>query len=153
MRVVFPFEVNTIGSKKKTTQTNSYSYIPHPGSADINALRNFKAEVNPTIPYRYAAAKEDLENSFHAPLGAATSPAARDAAARSASNRLRMDEAVDTAASYADANNANFGRQAAVAGMTSPQFAQTGGQTVQSTPFNWGGLLMNGIGGNVATAF
>lgn len=114
-----------------------------------------KSQVDPTIPYRYAGAKEDLENSYSSPLGAATSSAVRDAAGRNASEGLRMAEAADTAASQFNAENANMANQANIAQMTSPQLVGTGGTQVQSTPFNWGGLAMQGLktGGSLATAF
>jgi hypothetical protein len=126
-------EVTAIGTKSKTQQTNTHAYMTPTETADIKSLRDMKATTNPTIPYQYAAARENLANSYKSPLGAATSSAVRDAAGRSAHNRMGMEQAISMANVYNDADNTNFARQAAVAGMTAPQLVQTGGSGTQST--------------------
>jgi hypothetical protein len=136
-------------TKTNQTQTNSYGWQAPPPTADVSALREMKATVNPSIPFQYAKQREALQNSYQNPLGSHTTPAVREAATRATNQAMAQDEAQANAASQFDADNQNFLRQSAIAEMTSPRLVQTGGTatgtTTQSGGF-WSGLLMNVIG-------
>lgn len=80
---------------------------------------------DPSIPYAYAARRENYNNSFQNPLGAYTSPATRDAANRVTGERMSMDEAEAIKQSNFLASQAAFDRQGAVVNATMP--FQTGG--------------------------
>lgn len=141
-----------MGKKKTTTnqtQTNTYGHVATPETPDIRALRDFKAVKDPSIPFQYGRRREFIDNSYKNPLGAATSPATRDAADRAVHQALSMDEAQANAESQYNADNQNFLRQSAIAEMTAPKFVQTGGtatgQTVQQGGF-WSGLLQSAVG-------
>jgi len=147
-----------MGKRKTTqqsTQTNTYAYQTPPETADVTALRGMKAQVDPSIPYRYAKGREEYDNSWKNPLGSATSPAVREAASRVTNQRLAMDEGNTMSAAQNEADNTNFSRQAAIAGMTAPQLVQTGGTmngTTTQTGGFWSGLLQSAVGGASSAA-
>ena len=139
-----------MGKRKQTTQqSNSFSYFTPPPTADVTALREMKVTADTSIPFNYAKQREEMQNSYRAPLGSYTSPAVQEALQRSAGRALAQDEAQAQMNSQAQADNINFGRQATIAGMTAPQFAQTGGTQTQTQSGGMGflGQLLNtGIG-------
>ncbi len=134
--------------KKKTvqqtqqTQANTYGYVDTPVTPQIQAVVDMKASTDPTIPYRYAAQRQQLADSYNNPFGAATSPAVRDAAARVTNQRLAMDEGQATAESQYNADQQNYARALTGAQLTAPKFVQTGGTTNgTSTQTQSGGFL------------
>lgn len=157
------------GSKQKTQQTQTqshnnattanYGWQTHPGSADIDKLRSAKFTIDPTIPYRSATARGDLERSFQNPMSGYTTPSMRDAIMRTGRRRIDQDESQANREGSFDLNRLNYARDAAVAGMTSPALTQTGStssgsgtQTGNSTTSMnqspWGTIA--GIGASVA---
>ena len=136
--------------KKKTTQTNTYEYKAPPRTAEIDQLSKMKATADPSIPFTYAKMRQNNANSYMNPLGSATNPATAEAASRVTNNALAQDESQALQQSQFNADNANFGRTATVAGMTAPQLVQTGGTQTQSGGF-WGSLL--GAGTQLGSAF
>lgn len=123
-------------SKQKTAQTQTqshnnattanYGWQAHPGSPEINQLKNAKFLIDPTIPYRSANAREQLDRSFQNPLGGYTTPSMRDAIMRTGRRRIDQDESQANREGSFDLNRLNYARDAAVAGMTSPVLTQTG---------------------------
>jgi hypothetical protein len=120
-----------MGSKTKTTtnqntsgtQTNTLGWSANPGSADISTLRGMVKnpnEVDPTVAYNFAARRRDYNNTFQNPLGSYTTPAAREAAERSASRNMGMEEGIAAQAARSAAQEQSFGQQAHVAAMTAP---------------------------------
>lgn len=139
-------------SKKKTeqTQTNTYGWQQNPGSADIDTLRNQINQsydtADPGIAYAFNNQRNNIKNRFDNPFGADYSPEARDAATYAGQNDLDQAQG---AAYQMDAFNRKNQKVAALGGLasqTAPQLTQTGGTgtTIQSSPFNWGGLLNAG---------
>jgi hypothetical protein len=144
-----------MSSKKKSTQTNTYGWQTPPSTPATQQLQSMVQQgPDPSIRYAMATGRENLENSYQNPLGAATSPAVRDAANRVAGQRYGMLENQAIQESNFNNNQANFGRQSVVAGLQQPQLVQTGGQTVQSQPL-LPSLLSAGasLGGSALTAF
>jgi hypothetical protein len=85
--------------------------------------------ADPSIPYAYASAREKLNNSYNNPLGAYTSPAVRDAVARSAGKGLDMQEQAASESSRRAAQDTAFGQQSYIAQLTDPRLLQTGGSS------------------------
>jgi hypothetical protein len=140
------------------TQNNTFGYVPAQITPEMEAVKNMKAQTDPTIPYRYANLRQQNADSFNNPLGSYTTPAVREAAQRVSNQRLAMDEAQATAESQYNADNENYNRAANYAQITAPRFVQTGGSsTGTSTQTQSGGLLGDilggaiGIGANYAT--
>lgn len=119
----------TTNQQQQGSSTATYNWMPPPETADVQALRGMVSpvQVDPSISYGYASAREGLNNSYHNPLGAYTSPAVRDAANRSAGKRLAMDEAQAASASRLASQEARFGQQSYIAQLTDPRLVQTGG--------------------------
>ncbi len=130
-------------SKAKTSTTNTYSYMTPPESQDVSTLRDMKATVDPSIAYRYARLREQEQNAWQNPFGAASSPAAQEAGRRVMNNSLAQDEAQATREAQYNADNQNFARQATVAGYTNPSLVQTGGT---SNSAQWGTGLYSPLG-------
>lgn len=124
------------GSKQKSNQTqtqnynntaaNTYGWQTHPGSPDIDKLRSAKFNIDPTIPYRSARARENLDRSLQNPLSGYSTPSMRDAIMRTNRRRIDQDESQANREGSFDVNRLNYARDAAVAGMTSPVLTQTG---------------------------
>lgn len=131
--------------KKKVTQTNTHSYMAPPKTPEVAKLETMKAVADPSISYQYGKQRNAYMNSWNNPLGAASSAASRDAAARVTNQALAQDEGQALEQSQYNADNANFGRQATVAGFTQPNLVQTGGTQTQSGGF-WSGLAQSAIG-------
>lgn len=142
--------------KKKTVQEqkNTFDYIAPKITPEMEAIRNMRAQSDPTIPYRYANLRQQNADSYNNPLGSYTTPAVREAAQRVSNQHLAMDEAQATAESQYNADNENYNRAANYAQMTAPKFVQSGGT---NTTTQSGGLLGDilggavGIGANYAT--
>lgn len=141
MRGGFFFWRCIIGKGPKTTQTNTYTQLPV--TPQVTQLQSMASQgSDPSIPFAYAQRREDINNSFQNPLGAYTSPAVRDASHRVANERMSIDESEAVKASKFNTDQANFGRQATVAGLTQP--VQTSGTS--TTNPGWGQYLNAGIG-------
>jgi hypothetical protein len=153
-------------SKKQTTtqnqqqnfnNTSTYDWMKHPGSADIDAVRNFKFTADPRIGYAFGNAKNQAANSFNNPLGGVYSPQMRDSILRSSLSDLAQKEGQ----AYSEANQGlqgqQFSQRALVANMTTPRLVQSGssgtgnssGTTVQSgsmLPDLLSAAIMGGMG-------
>lgn len=133
------------GQKTKTSQktTNTYAHVAPPVTQEVTDLKttaaDLKGKISPIIRSSYAGARSSLNDSFQNPLGAHTTPAIRDATLRAGNADLSQQEAGALAASDHAAGEADFGRQAMIAGMTAPQLVQTGG-TSQGTSQQSGGI-------------
>lgn len=122
-----------------------------PETKDIEALRGMKATIDPSISYNFANLRREYENSFNNPLGGYTTPHVRDQSVRANNERLSQAQSQAMQEGQYAADNANYGRQATVAGMTAPQMVQSGGTTTQSGGF-WSGLLTTALGAGIGGA-
>lgn len=122
-------------SKQTTQQTqsqsynnqNTYGYMPGAQSPDIDALRDFKFNVDPSIASAFGSAKNRIANTFNSPTGGSYSPEMRDAMLRSSYRDLGQQQAETHSGAYNATQGQQFGAKAAVASMTAPKFVQTGG--------------------------
>lgn len=153
----------TTQQQQQTTHhanTNTYGYMPGPGSADIDTLRNFQFTVDPSIGYVYGNARNQAANSFNNPLGGVYSPQMRDSILRSTLSDLTQREGQARSEAYQQTQGARFGQVATVAGLTAPRLVQTGssgsssgtsqGSTTQ--PSNFLENLMVGVATGAAGA-
>ncbi len=141
-----------IGKKKTVTETkNTYGYQPGADSADIRALRDTpKATADPSIPFQYAKLRASQANSFSNPLGSYTNAATREASGRVTNEALSQEQAVAQQQSQIGADNQNYARGATLAGITMPQFVQTGGTQTQTSGGGFWGDLLKGVVGSAA---
>lgn len=108
------------------TTSNTWGWQNHPGSPGIDKLRSAQFTIDPTIPYRSASARNELDRNLQNPLGGYSTPSMRDAIARSGRRRIDQDESQANREGSFDVNRLNYARDASIAGMTAPVLTQTG---------------------------
>ncbi len=143
-----------MGKKKTVTeQKNTYEHIAPVMTPEKQKVLDFKAATtDPTIPFHYAAQRQELENSYNNPNGSYTTPAVREALQRSAGQRLGMDEASAIQASQFNADNTNYNRALNASSLTDPQLVQSGGTSTQTQSGGFWGDLAKSLIGNAAQA-
>jgi hypothetical protein len=90
-------------------------------------LREFKFQSDPSQPYIYGRAKQDLERQSQNPYGAYTTPAVREAALKTGTMNLTQQQGQASAQENAQLNNMQYAQKAGVADLTRPQLVQMGG--------------------------
>lgn len=76
---------------------------------------------------QFAGQRQRFDESFLNPMGAHTTPAIRDATKRAGHEDLHQQEMMSLMGADAAENDADFARKLQIAGLTAPQFVQTGG--------------------------
>ena len=142
---------------QKSTQSsqtqNQYGYQPGASSPDIDALRNTKFNIDPSIGYRLGEKERQLNESLADPTGGYMTPAIRDAIERSGQRELASQAGQQTREGAFDVNKLNYSKNLATADLTKPVLTQTGstssgsGKTVQSES-PWGTIAQ--VGASVA---
>ena len=122
----------------KTTQDQrfnnqaTYGWQQMPDSPDVQAYRDYRPEIDPSIAFGAAAARNRLNSSFLNPTGGYSTPQ-RDEAIRRAGNRE-----IDQQASQAfrlgqyDVNQSRMGQLGSLAALTAPRLTQTGSSGTSS---------------------
>jgi len=133
----------------KSAQKNQYAWsTPPPTQATTNLQNMVNQGGDYATPIRnaYARAEKSYNNSFKNPLGAYTTADVRDKSIRAHTQGMQQNMGMDLANAAQQNEQARFGRQATVAGLTSPisQLIKT------SQPWSGGdtaGLIANGAMG------
>lgn len=148
--------------KKKATQqtqqntsfnnTQTYGWQTPPESADVEALRGFKFQADPSIGFAYGSAKNQIANTFNNPAGGYYTPQMRDAILRSSLQALGQQEAAAKSQAYNETQGQRFGQAATLASLTAPRMVTTGSSgtgtsTGTATATQAGNLLESLIGG------
>lgn len=131
--------------QQQSYSNNTYGFLNVPETADIKAVRDFQPQIDPSISYSFARARNDLKNRFDNPLGADTPAAVRDAIQWSGERELQQEEAQKLREAADDLNNRELSKRLAVAGLTDPKLVQTGG-TAGGTS---NGMTMTNSGGGL----
>lgn len=125
---------------------------------DIANLRNYRAEVDPSISHRYGSALRRIRRSFDNPAGSFTTAAQRDAILRSDERELAQSAGQDFREGQADVNRMELGRMAGLAELTAPRTVQSnetssnrGSGTISQTP-SWLSTI-GGIASGAASVF
>lgn len=142
-----------MSSKKKTNSTSAVSYgyfapPPNPYEAQLNAELARGEQADPRIQYSAAQSKRNLRNRLGNPFGSDYSPETAEAI------QYAGEGEIDTQAGQARSEDrlrqqqTRWQKLTNLAALRQGQYLQTGGtqNTVQTTPFNWGGLIMGGVG-------
>ena len=108
-------------------------------SPDIQALRAYKAPVDPGLKYQYSRLRKQVENSFRDPTGGYYAPQVRDAIVRSSQAQLGQDEAEAMQQGQYQSNVMDLGRLSGLADLTAARTTtgsgtQAGTGTVTQTP-------------------
>lgn len=116
---------NTSSQTGGFSNENVFDWLQMPDTQDINNLRGFQEEIDPSIDYSFARRNTDLEKSFQNPLGAYTTSAIRDATLRSEKGDLEQDYGQARRQAYNDMQGRTAQRRALLANLTAPQLRQT----------------------------
>lgn len=140
-----------MSSKSKTTQnsTMTYGHVSTPDTPDVIAARNAaqeSAKADPTIPFRFARAKQNLDNGLNSKFGADYAPETREAMKYSRGNELDQEHGLALQQDAYRRQQQKFGNLYQMAGLTQPRVVQTGGssQGTVSQPM-WPGLISGGL--------
>ena len=121
-------------NKKKTTTAstqntafNNTSTSSVGENADLQSYRDWQPEGDPTIPYRFARARTDLNQSFDNPLGQYTTPAIREATQRAGEGELMQQEGQAMRESQYDVNAQTGAKNAYLASLTAPRTTTSSG--------------------------
>ena len=88
---------------------------------DIDALRNYRAQVDPGISHRYGSALRRMKDSFNNPLGGYATPAMKDAIMRSNERELLQQAGQEFREGQSDVNRMDLGRLSGLAELTAPR--------------------------------
>lgn len=123
-------------AKKKTntqqTQTQAYNnqaqydWKQTPDSPDIQAYRDYKPEIDPSIAYGAASAHNRLNSSFINPLGGNLTAGMQDAIKRSGNREIDQDTSQAFRLGQYDVNQQRSGQLGGLAALTAPRLTQTG---------------------------
>ena len=145
-----------MSSKSKTTSTATHGYYtPPPTQATTNLQSMVDTPTDYSTPIRnaYGRAEQQTNRSYNNPLGAYTTQDVRDKSVREMKQTMGQNLGLDLSNAAQQSASDKFTRQSTVAGLTQPNFAQTGGTQVSQQPFNWMGLIQAGAGvGSAALA-
>lgn len=112
--------------------TNTFGLSPEVTSKDIDAMKDFKFEKDPRLPFVFGKARQRNEASFNNPMGAAISPALRDAMLRASNEEIGQSESQAYREENYGMQGLKYAQKADVAAMTAPKVVQTGQSGTQS---------------------
>lgn len=105
---------------------NFYGEYTPTDTADIQAFRGWKPEVDPGLSYQYGNARNKLQQSINNPTGGYRTAAMDDAILRSGNRALAQDEAQAYRGGQYDVNQIRSGQLGSLAALTRPSLIQTG---------------------------
>jgi len=146
-------------TKSSQTNTASYGWEKSPITPEIQGvidIANKPVSINPAIQGMYGQLEGEIKNSYNDPFGSYTNQDVKEKSLRSNLHKLAADKGRAMNEGFFDAENQQFGRKVAAAGMTAPQLVQTGStstgnQTTQQGGGFWGSVLGSVISGAAMT--
>ena len=79
---------------KKTTSTANYGFFQKPNWQEVDDLKAWNPQADPTIDFNFANQQQDLERSFVAPTGSYQTPELREQQMRSGTERIGQNRAM-----------------------------------------------------------
>ena len=147
---------NPFKKTNTTTETNEYQHFQTPGWAELDALKAWKPQDDPSIPFNYANQRNDLERSFVAPTGSYQTPELREQQMRSGIQEIGQNEAQARRADQYGQNTLELDQLGTVAGLKAPKFAQTKGTTKGSSSGGWltdlAGAAVGGLASGIGSS-
>lgn len=127
-------------NKTKTTTTQNqqydntakYDWQQTPDSEDIKAYRAYRPEVDPSIGYGAASARNRLNSSFVNPLGGFQSAQNQDALLRAGNRQIDQDTSQAFRVGQYDQNQQRQSQLGGLAALTAPRLTQTGSSGTSS---------------------
>jgi len=117
------YQNTTTGTSSNTSSGTVRSAVEN--TPDIDALRNYRAQVDPSISYRYGSALRRIKDTFQNPLGGYATPAMRDAVLRSNERELAQSAGQEFREGQFDVNRMDLGRLSGLAELTAPRTVQS----------------------------
>lgn len=105
---------------------NQYGWQQTPDSADIQAFRAYRPQVDPSISYGAAEQKNRLNSSFVNPLGGNLTAGMRDRLQQAGNRQIDQDASQAFRAGQYDVNQQRAGQLGSLAALTAPRLVQTG---------------------------
>jgi hypothetical protein len=134
--------------KRKTESTSNSSFANQMGfsepysSPDIDAYREFRPQVDPSIPYRYGAQRSRIMSTYANPTGSYATPELQEQRQASSLGDLTQAEGQAQREAQFDVNQQRGAQLGTLAGLTRPNFYQLGGtSTGKGTQVQSGGFL------------
>lgn len=138
------------------SSTNTFTRAPGASSPDIDNLRNTQFQIDPSIQYRAASARNRVNAGLNNPLGGYSTPQIADARRSAAYRDIDEQASMAGRAGQFDVNNLNLGKSQFLAGLTAPPLVNSGssytGQQQFKTPFSSKILPMLQSGASAAAA-
>lgn len=131
-------------TQKQDTSFNNTSSSSVGDSPDIQSFRGWQPQADPSIPYRFARARTNLNQSFNNPAGQYSTPAIREATQRSAEGDLMQQEGQAMRESQNDVNAQTGAKEGFLASLTAPRTTTSSGTGASSGSGNQvssGGLI------------
>lgn len=121
-------------NKSKTTQsqnqtygnTASYGWQTPPDTEDVKAYRDYRPEVDPSIAFGAANARNRVNSSYVNPLGGQYSAQMEDKLKASANRQIDQDTSQAFRSGQYDQNQQRSGQLGSLAALTSPRLVQQG---------------------------
>lgn len=141
--------------KKKTesTFTNDMAFSAPYQSEDISAYRDFRPQVDPSIPYRYGAARNRIMSTYANPTGSYATPELQEQRQASSLGDLTQAEGQAQREAQFDVNQQRGNQLGSIAGLTRPNFFQRGGKNTQVQSGGLLGDILGGLAGGVSIPF
>lgn len=143
-----------MGSPKKTSTTeNQYQFFQKPEWGELNDLKGWNPQADPTIAANYGNQQNELARSFVSPTGSYQTPELREQQMRSGIQQIGQNQATATRADQYGQNAMKLGQLGTAAQLGAPQFAQTKGTTTEQTKGGfWSNLLNTGLNAGIQAA-
>lgn len=123
------------GPKTQQQSTNTYSWQTPPDTTDVEAMRNFKFERDPRLPYTFARARQKVEGTYDNPTGGFTTPQIKDANLRTAYEDIGQQEGQAYREENYGRQGLEYAKLADITQMTNPRLTQSGQSgTSQTNP-------------------
>lgn len=132
---------------QKATSTANYGFFQKPNWQELDDLKAWNPQADPTIDFNFGEQQQNLERSFVAPTGSYQTPELREQQMRSGTERIGQNRAMAKRADMYDQNQLNLGKLTNIAQMKAPEFAKT-----KEEQKSGGGFWNNLVGGALGMA-
>ncbi len=145
------FYLESMSHKQKTeNQVGFAAPPPTAASTQLQTMAQTPADFSTPIHNAYGRAEQQLGQSYNSPLGAYTTADVRDKSLREQKQGLEQNMGLDLAQAAQQSSQDAFNRQYQVAGLTAPQFYNTGGTTTSGGSLDTLGLVASAGSGALA---
>ena len=137
-------------SKPKQVTTNTFGYMTPPSTPGLDALSNFKFQIDPSFGQTASDLKRRRSENRNHLTGAYVTPEMQREALMADDNDIAQQESDLRRQQHYDVNQQDFGRWLSIANLQRPDLVQKE-QTQAQKGVDWAGLVNAGLG--VASLF